>query len=874
MKSLLSILVYKILSLRYEIEVDKSKVNLDQNKKTLILPNHPALIDPIILYSILQRKYNPTVLIDEGQFSRPGMGLIQKMIKMFPIPDFLMMKGRGKDKVYKTLNDIGHILEKSDNILLYPSGRIYREGREKILGTFAVEHLVNNFSGYNIMLIRTKGLWGSSFSRGATGEHPSLDWKTILSGALKILSNLVFFVPKRKVSIELVSPNDFPIGEEKNIINSYLEEFYNKIDDQNIYVPYYFWKKDQTEIRKSINTNANNDVSIVPRGIRKAISEFLCKELSISDVNIEDRISIELESDSLKKAEILAWIESEFGESLEDPEQIQTVADLMLLASGNYVDTSKIKLSSVSNKWFNNIKNSSFEEDIEFDNIGAYLIDQFKRAPDKILIADQTSGTKSLRDIFISIFVLRKFINKFEGDYIGIMLPASVASFLSYFSVIFSGKIPVMINWTAGQKNLNHSINSLSVKRVITSKILINKLEEKNIVFNDLKSKFFYLEDLANIVTLKDKLLALLQSYFSMGSLEKQEISETSAILFTSGSESNPKIVPLNHRNHIENCKGILNYVEISRDDKLLGVLPPFHSFGLIIDIVLPAMLGVPVVLYPNPLEASTVNRIVDLYRPTVTALTPTFLRGINAASVSKELESLRLVVVGAESLPPALRDVLNEKYPDMILTEGYGITECSPVVSVNPAVRNDKFHTIGKVLANLDYAIVDYETLDCRVDKGEDGMLIVRGDSIFDGYINLNGSSPFITFEGSDWYKTGDIVAEDRDRYIIFKGRMKRFVKIGGEMISLPAIESVLMKHLEQDDTPWFAVEAIEYDYRPEIVLVTTKDIGIDVVNKIIKDTGLGPLSKIRDIKKVDEIPLLGSGKTDYRTLKMIIST
>jgi long-chain-fatty-acid--[acyl-carrier-protein] ligase len=224
--------------------------------------------------------------------------------------------------------------------------------------------------------------------------------------------------------------------------------------------------------------------------------------------------------------------------------------------------------------------------------------------------------------------------------------------------------------------------------------------------------------------------------------------------------------------------------------------------------------------------------------------------------------------VTGAEKCPDSLFVTLAERWPSLIVLEGYGITECSPVVAVNP-MDAPVPGTIGKLMPSVEGAVVDLE-LARRMAPGEPGMLLVRGPSVFGGYLNFAGESPFVRFEGKSWYRTGDLVAADADGRVTFQGRLKRFIKLGGEMVSLPAIEAVLQRHFgEADDGPVIAVEAIGHPEHPDVVLFTRRPADRSAVNALIKEAGLSALHYVRQVTVVDGIPVLGTGKTDYRALK-----
>jgi long-chain-fatty-acid--[acyl-carrier-protein] ligase len=350
--------------------------------------------------------------------------------------------------------------------------------------------------------------------------------------------------------------------------------------------------------------------------------------------------------------------------------------------------------------------------------------------------------------------------------------------------------------------------------------------------------------------------------------LERATPPETAVVLFTSGSESLPKAVPLTHRNLLANIADILKMGQLEERDITVGLLPPFHSFGLTTTVVLSWCLGLRTVFHPNPTESALLGRVIETYKASVLFGTPTFLGGIVRVAADRQLASLRLAVTGAEKCPDSLFATLNARWPSLIVLEGYGITECSPVVAVNP-MDAPVPGTIGMLMPTVEGAVVDLE-IARRVPVGDTGMLIVRGPSVFGGYLHYAGESPFVAFEGQSWYRTGDLVAMAADGRVTFKGRLKRFIKLGGEMVSLPAIEAVLQQHFgEADDGPLIAVEAIGNPEHPDVVLFTRRPADRNDVNALIKDAGLSALHYVRQVTVVESIPVLGTGKTDYRALK-----
>ena len=449
------------------------------------------------------------------------------------------------------------------------------------------------------------------------------------------------------------------------------------------------------------------------------------------------------------------------------------------------------------------------------------------------------------------------------------MMPASVGATIFVLAALFSGKTPVMVNWTAGTRALRQSLDTLGVTTVVTARALIAKLGSGGVDLSGLDDTFLFVEDLLASVRPAEKLRAAVTSRLSWAALERASPPEIAAVLFTSGSESLPKAVPLTHQNLLANIADILKMGQLEERDITVGLLPPFHSFGLTTTVLLSWCLGLRTVFHPNPTESALLARVIDAYGATVLFGTPTFLGGIVRVATDRQLSSVRLAVTGAEKCPDSLFTTLRERWPALIVLEGYGITECSPVVAVNP-MDDPVPGTIGKLMPSVEGAVVELD-LSRRVAPGETGMLLVRGPSVFGGYLHHAGESPFVAFEGKDWYRTGDLVAADGNGRITFKGRLKRFIKLGGEMVSLPAIESVLQKHFGEadNDGPVIAVEAIGHPEQPDVVLFTRRPADRAEVNALIKDAGLSALHYVRQVTQVDAIPVLGTGKTDYRALQ-----
>jgi long-chain-fatty-acid--[acyl-carrier-protein] ligase len=659
-------------------------------------------------------------------------------------------------------------------------------------------------------------------------------------------------------------------------INRYLEAFYNERAPHNTYVPYTPWEKGGTrEMPEPEARHLAGNAAEVPEATRRLVFDELQRLTGQTHFELTDRLAQDLGVDSLAAAELVAWIESEFGFSVGTPESLGTVGDLVLAAAGRGFSARNVEIKTASARWVADAvgRTGPVTTTAPGQTVTEVFLAQAAKEPGRLILADQQGGERTYRDLITAILLLAPVVRDLPGRYVGIMLPASVGAAVFYLSALFAGKTPVMVNWTTGSRNLVHSLDVLGVEKVITARALLSKLQSLGTDLAPLADRFVLAEDIAGRLSLGRKLLALARNYVNWGPLRRATPPREAVVLFTSGSERLPKAVPLTHANLLTNIRDTLLVEHLDASWVLLGMLPPFHSFGLTITTLLPLLGGIATVYHANPTEAAVIARLIEGFSASILVGTPGFLHGIVRASHGRQLISLRLAVTGAEKCSSVVYQALRERCPDATIIEGYGITECSPVVAANRPERQVP-ESIGTLLPSVEGVIVGVETLR-RVPVGQPGVLLVRGPSIFGGYLNDMGASPFVEFEGQRWYRTGDLVRQDESGVIFFEGRLKRFVKLGGEMISLPAIEEILLPHFasEEDEGPVIAVEAIGPADAAEIVLFACRPRGRDEVNGWLRAAGLSPLHFVRQVIRVDSIPVLGTGKTDYRGLKEAVT-
>jgi acyl-[acyl-carrier-protein]-phospholipid O-acyltransferase/long-chain-fatty-acid--[acyl-carrier-protein] ligase len=389
--------------------------------------------------------------------------------------------------------------------------------------------------------------------------------------------------------------------------------------------------------------------------------------------------------------------------------------------------------------------------------------------------------------------------------------------------------------------------------------------------------EMIYLEDVRAAISLRQKLFATLASWFHLWPLQTPT-DETAVILFTSGSEGDPKGVELTHRNLLANINQMLSVVDLMETDRFFNALPLFHSFGLTVGLLLPLVHGVFVFLYPSPLHYRVVPSAFYNLDCTVFFGTNSFLAGYARKAHPVDFRTLRYLFAGAEKLQSATVALWMQKFGARIL-EGYGATECSPCLAVNTPMLHRE-GAVGRFLPGIEYKLQpvegvgqELETRDSRPETPTAGRLLVRGPNVMRGYLNPEANAKFKALEG--WYDTGDIVQVDADGFVQILGRLKRFAKVSGEMVSLTAVEEVLASAFPQYGLRFAAAVISRPDEAKgeKLIAVTNEPkLTLTEVRDAIRGHGLSNLAVPREIKAVHEIPRLGTGKVNHRELEKMV--
>src|SRR6266567_4260548 len=476
---------------------------------------------------------------------------------------------------------------------------------------------------------------------------------------------------------------------------------------------------------------------------------------------------------------------------------------------------------------------------------------------------------------------LSRFLRKgFRDERIAIVLPASKGSLVANLAATLAGKVPVDLNFTVGRAANEACCKRANLRVAISATPFIERVKDfpwpEQILTLDeliprLKPQILFWWTMSILLPAR-LLLRLLQIPRKGGHAE-------ATLLFTSGTTGEPKGVVLSHRNIVGNVSQFRQLLDATKDDALLASLPFFHTFGSTVTLWYPLIEGVRIVTYPNPLEPVKNAALIERYKLTLLLATPTFLRGYLRKVDPQQLRSLRLVITGAEKLPLELAKSFEERFGKRVF-EGYGLTETSPVVSVNlpePLPRksgeqvqpSSRLGSVGKMAPGIAAEIREPET-DHKLSLHETGMLWLRGPNIFEGYLKDPERTAEVLRDG--WFKTGDIGRFDEDGFLYIEGRLSRFSKIGGEMVPHEAIENKIVDLLgfSGRDERTIAIVGVQDETKGEaLVLFAAADVDLTQLRTKLHEAGVPNLWIPKKIQSVESIPVLASGKLDLKKCK-----
>ncbi len=542
------------------------------------------------------------------------------------------------------------------------------------------------------------------------------------------------------------------------------------------------------------------------------------------------------------------------------------------LPAGSSAPQIRKKVIELSCDYFNSLKSPSRS-----------LVRHFVKAARKNwrnrCIADSTGKHLSYGRTLTGALALGKEIDKLtgSGDKVGILLPPSAGGALANLAVILSGKVAVNLNYTASEEARNLAIEQCGIECIISARSFLKRVG----ICEDMEGLVF-LEDITNKIKPSAKLGAYLKGLFMpLFVLTKGRYrwgDDPATIIFSSGSTGRPKGVLLSHHNILSNIEALRMVLRLRPNDNLVGVLPFFHSFGFNCALWLPIISGVSVTLIANPLDGETVGKCVRQNRSTILFAPPTFLLNYIRRAGAEDFKTLRLVAAGAEKLRKRLADSFERKF-GVPLLEGYGMTELSPVVSLNiPDVEiggisqvGNKSGSVGHPLPGVAVKIVDVASKE-PLEIGAEGLLMIKGPNLMSGYLNMEKETAEVVQNG--WYNSGDIAKVDEDGFLTITDRLSRFSKIGGEMIPHVAVEEIYLQSLGTTERV-VAVTSVPHPKRGEelVVLHLDKAGSGEKLHEIIAESELPNMWKPKagNYIKVESIPVLGSGKLDIMSLRKV---
>ncbi len=496
------------------------------------------------------------------------------------------------------------------------------------------------------------------------------------------------------------------------------------------------------------------------------------------------------------------------------------------------------------------------------------VLQQFGR--ERVALGDTRQAAYSYGELLKISLALGRLTSKISAprEHVGVLMPNLASTLCLILGMNAFGRIPALLNYTAGTQALQNACVAAQVRTLITSRVFLQKAELEAVVDALKDVKLVYLEDLRAQFGWRDKLWLMAYALrFPALATQPLKADDAAVVLFTSGSEGKPKGVVLSNRALLANVDQVRAAIDFSADERFFSALPMFHSFGLTAGVLLPLFSGTSSFLYTTPLHYKQIPTLIREHRSSVLFGTSTFFANYAKYATPEDFRSLRIVVAGAEKLAESVRETWRTKF-GIELLEGYGTTETAPVLAVNPL---DDIHpgTVGHLLPGVEARVIPLPGF------RRGGVLHVRGPNLMLGYYRVEQPGVLETPAselGSGWYNTGDVVEIDHAGFVHIIGRVKRFAKVAGEMISLETVEAIA--HRAAPDAQHGAATTQDEQRGEAIVLFTTaSDLSRERLLDAARGLGLPEIAVPRRLEYIEALPVLGTGKIDYVSLQALAS-
>ena len=649
--------------LRYRVELRglDEIIRKHGRKGLLFCPNHPALIDPLIMTTMLWRRFHPRALVIEKQVKEPPLKYIWKRIRLLPLPDIGATGLRGHDQLKEMIERCVQALQAGDNLLFYPAGRIYRSSHESLRGNGGLAAILQEYPEAKLVLVRTTGLWGSDFGRAKGYQTPF--GKTMLAHLKHVLCCGIFFMPRRKVTIEFFErPDDLPAPDDKRALNRYLEDFYNQAHRQNTYVPYTRGEEPTRLLPEAEWYNVPEDVSQVPDDIRTRVKARLHELTGKRFIRDTDTLVTDLALSDDKIHALYTWLQHEFPHPLPALPKLRTVASLMIAAAGI---PGEEPFAPIPPAWFRKVKKMKTSR---AKTVPIAFLHAAKRHSGFPMCADQESGVFNGRRMIEQVLAFRSIVNRLPGKHIALMLPPSAKALVTYLACAFAGKIPVMLNWSMKNAEMKACLDDTHIHHVLTLDKFAAALKEQGVDFSGIAQKFVDVDSLLAEISPARRAWARIASHFGgiVVRFRALAVSSTAAIYYVPAPDGGqPHQVTLKQQSVIQDIRDVLEKVQVTTNGCVLAMQPLFQLNGLLTNLFLPCISNLRVVYHPNPDDAQMIARIIAGYAVTHLAGAPAYINSILKAGSREQLHTLQTVVCNAETCPPALVELLHEKVPD-----------------------------------------------------------------------------------------------------------------------------------------------------------------------------------------------------------------